>query len=99
MIYENFILNRGAKATKPASLLELYEEKPHQKPESFSSGKIDAISLQNPCPKCQGEFDRIGAGRKPHESSLNCADCRKFLGWLDSDTLAVLLKGKRGGKS
>jgi transcription elongation factor Elf1 len=54
-------------------------------------------SLNNlsPCPHCgSSETPRTGAGRKPQEASLHCAECKRFLRWIAAGELSG--KGKGG---
>lgn len=52
-----------------------------------------AIHLESPCSKCGGITGKIGAGRKPGESSIVCGACRKFLRWISPIELKALIKG------
>jgi hypothetical protein len=46
------------------------------------------IHLKSPC-CCGGTLAKTGAGRRPKEVSLHCAQCRKFVAWVMSSDLKL----------
>jgi hypothetical protein len=44
-----------------------------------------AVVMPAPCPRCNGTFAAIGAGRGPHAASLRCA-CGRHLGWMSKES-------------
>jgi len=63
-------------------LSEGYVNNPQQK--KLSDTSPPRIIPIDPCPKCQSPQGKLGAGRKPKESSLICADCRQLIRWLSA---------------
>lgn len=56
--------------------------------------QISEMPLNPPCGKCGSEVGKLGAGRKPKESSLYCCQCRKLIKWLSRSELRSLLKAQ-----
>ena len=49
----------------------------------------ESFSCIDPCPNCGSQQTRIGAGRKPQESSLHCSECKR-LRWISANQLRTI---------
>jgi hypothetical protein len=63
--------------------LNLFTSEPKPKPQE--------IQLKGLC-CCGSRFAKTGAGRRPHELSLHCSQCRRFIAWIPSSELNRLVK-------
>jgi hypothetical protein len=54
------------------------------------------VLQQPPCLNCGDTSTRIGAGKKPGQSSLHCSGCKRFIAWVSAGELSG--KGKGGGQ-
>lgn len=71
------------------------EERSPEQPDLLppqSKPKPGEIQLKGLC-CCGNNLARLGAGRKPHESSLHCNRCKKFIRWVSSAELKCLVRG------
>ncbi|HEY9652298.1 MAG TPA: hypothetical protein V6C95_16685 [Coleofasciculaceae cyanobacterium] len=63
------------------------------------NGELDTFkslpenSIFSLCPQCGSPQTKLGAGKKPREASLLCANCGKFIRWIGAGELNALLKG------
>lgn len=48
------------------------------------------IHIKSSCSKCGGIVGSLGAGKRPRESSLICAGCKRFISWIGASELAAL---------
>ncbi len=58
-----------------------------------SSKSLPENSILSPCPQCGSLQTKLGAGKKPREASLLCANCGKFIRWIGVAELKSFLKG------
>lgn len=59
----------------------------------ISSEFLPENSIFSLCPQCGSPQTKLGAGKKPREASLLCANCGKFIRWIGAAELNALLKG------
>lgn len=75
--------------------LSFIEESPEQEQLNLFTSepkpKVGEIQLKDSC-CCGSRFGRTGAGRKPGEASLHCAQCRKFIQWIGASELKSVRK-------
>jgi len=45
------------------------------------------VMLEKPCPQCDNQAAKVGAGRRPGESSLGCSKCKRFIKWIPNELL------------
>jgi len=53
-----------------------------------------AITMPEPCPRCDGHDAVIGAGRGPHKASIMCV-CGRHLGWMSVPTVNFIAETVR----
>lgn len=63
--------------------------------DSKSAGFQSPQEIQADCPSCGNHKGKIGAGKKPGESSLICDNCGKFIKWLSAKEFKKLYGKKR----
>lgn len=44
----------------------------------------------NPCTQCGSKEHQMGAGKRPHQTSLRCAVCDRFVKWIGKSELGKI---------
>jgi hypothetical protein len=54
---------------------------------------LQISSNTNPCNQCGAKEYRLGIGKGPHQASLLCGGCDRFIRWVGKNELVKLNRG------
>jgi hypothetical protein len=60
-------------------------------PASLQKPRGQEIELENPCLKCGESIGELGIGKGPHNASIRCKGCRRFVKWIGKKELAEIV--------